>query len=174
MINLDTLGPYMDPITHEITLNAVWTPFADNSERIETLNFFVNLNCEIADNLSNGYVIHPQSDFTDSLAFVRVQNAESLGAGHGSVMLIAPPEESSTAYEVDGELRSLTTTPYRGMTLETFPSDETIFEAIRNGGYTTPVLPSTGGVGTVMFTVGGIAIMVLAAFLFLRRKNKEN
>lgn len=39
---------------------------------------------------------------------------------------------------------------------------------------TTPVLPSTGGVGTVMFTVGGIAIMVLAAFLFLRRKNKEN
>jgi len=36
------------------------------------------------------------------------------------------------------------------------------------------VLPSTGGVGTVMFTVGGIAIMVLAAFLFLRRKNKEN
>lgn len=39
---------------------------------------------------------------------------------------------------------------------------------------TTPVLPSTGGVGTVMFTVGGIAIMVLAASLFLRRKNKEN
>ena len=39
---------------------------------------------------------------------------------------------------------------------------------------TTPVLPSTGGVGTVMFTVGGIAIMVLVAFLFLRRKNKEN
>lgn len=39
---------------------------------------------------------------------------------------------------------------------------------------TTPVLPSTGGMGTALFTVGGIAIMVLAAFLFLRRKNKEN
>lgn len=39
---------------------------------------------------------------------------------------------------------------------------------------TTPILPSTGGMGAVMFTVGGIAIMVLAAFLFLRRKNKEN
>lgn len=39
---------------------------------------------------------------------------------------------------------------------------------------TTPILPSTGGMGTALFTVGGIAIMVLAAFLFLRRKNKEN
>lgn len=38
---------------------------------------------------------------------------------------------------------------------------------------TTPVLPSTGGVGTVAFTVAGIAIMVAAAFLVLRRKNKE-
>lgn len=39
---------------------------------------------------------------------------------------------------------------------------------------TTPILPSTGGMGTALFTVGGIALMVLAAFLFLRRKNKEN
>ena len=138
-VNLDDLGPYMDPITHEVTLTAVWTPFADNSERIETLNFFVNLNCEIADNLSNGYVIHPQSDFTDSLAYVRVRGAESLGSGHGSIMIIAPPEESSTAYEVDGELRKLAATPYQGLSLETFPSDETIFEAIRNGGYTIKI-----------------------------------
>lgn len=38
---------------------------------------------------------------------------------------------------------------------------------------TTPVLPSTGGAGTVMFTVGGVAVMVLAAVLFLRRKREE-
>ena len=38
---------------------------------------------------------------------------------------------------------------------------------------TTPVLPSTGGTGTVMFTVGGVAVMVLAAVLFLRRKREE-
>ena len=37
----------------------------------------------------------------------------------------------------------------------------------------TPVLPSTGGAGTVMFTVGGVAVMVLAAVLFLRRKREE-
>ena len=38
---------------------------------------------------------------------------------------------------------------------------------------TTPVLPTTGGAGTVMFTVGGVAVMVLAAVLFLRRKREE-
>lgn len=37
----------------------------------------------------------------------------------------------------------------------------------------TPVLPSTGGTGTVMFTVGGVAVMVLAAVLFLKRKREE-
>ncbi len=37
----------------------------------------------------------------------------------------------------------------------------------------TPVLPSTGGAGTVMFTVGGVAVMVLAAVLFLKRKREE-
>lgn len=139
VIDLDTLGSYMDPITHEITLNAVWTPFADGTSRIETVNFFVSLNCEIADNMSNGFASQPQSNFTSSLAYTRVRGAESLGSGHDDAMVIVPPEESSTAYEVDGELRSLTTTPYRGMTLETFPSDETIFEAIRNGGYTIKI-----------------------------------
>lgn len=139
VINLDTLGPYMDPITHEITLNAVWTPFADGTSRIETVNFFVSLNCEIADNMSNGFASQPQNNFTSSLAYTRVRGAESLGSGHDDAMVIAAPEENSTAYEVDGELRSLTTTPYRGMTLETFPSDETIFEAIRNGGYTIKI-----------------------------------
>ena len=54
-------------------------------------------------------------------------------------MVIAPPKESSTAYEVDGELRKLTTTPYQGLTLETFPSDEAIFENIRNGSYTITI-----------------------------------
>ncbi len=139
VIDLDTLGPYMDPITHEITLNAVWTPFADGTGRIETVNFFVSLNCEIADNMSNGFASQPQSNFTSSLAYTRVRGAESLGSGHDDAMVIAPPEENSTAYEVDGELRKLTTTPYQGLTLETFPSDEAIFENIRNGSYTITI-----------------------------------
>ena len=58
----------MDPITHEITLNAVWTPFADGTGRIETVNFFVSLNCEIADNMSNGNTPAIHIGFTSSLA----------------------------------------------------------------------------------------------------------
>ena len=37
----------------------------------------------------------------------------------------------------------------------------------------TPILPSTGGAGTAVFTVAGVAVMVLAAVLFLRRKKEE-
>ena len=37
----------------------------------------------------------------------------------------------------------------------------------------TGTLPSTGGIGTVVFTVGGIAIMALALFLLFGAKKKE-
>ena len=45
--------------------------------------------------------------------------------------------------------------------------------AVKLKNATLPVLPSTGGVGTAMFTVGGAAVMVLAAVLFLRRKKED-
>lgn len=34
-------------------------------------------------------------------------------------------------------------------------------------------LPSTGGIGTTIFTIGGCAIMIIAAFLFFRSRKKE-
>ena len=39
----------------------------------------------------------------------------------------------------------------------------------------SPLLPTTGGVGTVMFTVVGVALMGLALwfFLFRRRRDEE-
>lgn len=39
-----------------------------------------------------------------------------------------------------------------------------------------PELPSTGGIGTTIFTIGGCAIMIVAAVLYLvnRRKSEEN
>lgn len=37
-----------------------------------------------------------------------------------------------------------------------------------------PALPSTGGIGTAVFTVGGVAVMALAIVLLLRRKKQED
>ena len=37
-----------------------------------------------------------------------------------------------------------------------------------------PALPSTGGIGTAVFTVGGVAVMALAVMLLLRRKKQED
>lgn len=35
-------------------------------------------------------------------------------------------------------------------------------------------LPSTGGIGTTIFTIGGCAIMILAAGLFFASRRKES
>lgn len=98
--------------------------------------------------------------------------------------LVLASEVSGVTTQHTGNLRSTGTDPSALTPLNENDKDLILTSAIvtdtphiyrvilRNS--TTPVLPSTGGVGTVMFTVGGIAIMVLAAFLFLRRKNKEN
>ena len=39
----------------------------------------------------------------------------------------------------------------------------------------TPILPTTGGMGTALFTIGGVALMAVAAWLFFfRRKDKKD
>ena len=102
----------------------------------------------------------------------------------GGFKLVLASEVSGVTTQHTGNLRSNGTDPSALIPLNENDKDLILTSAIvtdtphiyrvilRNS--TTPVLPSTGGVGTVMFTVGGIAVMVLAAFLFLRRKNKEN
>ena len=37
----------------------------------------------------------------------------------------------------------------------------------------TPILPTTGGMGTALFTVGGVLLMAVAAWLFFFRKGKK-
>lgn len=51
--------------------------------------------------------------------------------------------------------------------------DATFTMRLRNS--TMPVLPSTGGMGTALFTIGGVALMVVAAvaFVVIRRRGEQ-
>lgn len=40
--------------------------------------------------------------------------------------------------------------------------------------FSTPNLPTTGGTGTVLLSVGGVVLMAAGAYLLFFRKKKEN
>ena len=117
-----------------LTLNAAWTA-KDANDRIMSVNFYVNLYCEIADNLSNGFSSAPEIDFTNSVYYTGVFGTDGVPVGTDlNHMLLAPPEAESNAYDTDTTLRTMTETPYNGVTLESLPSDEEVFRQIRNSG----------------------------------------
>ena len=47
-----------------------------------------------------------------------------------------------------------------------------ISAAIKN--FSTPNLPTTGGTGTVLLSIGGVVLMAAGAYLLFFRKKKEN
>lgn len=40
--------------------------------------------------------------------------------------------------------------------------------------FSTPDLPTTGGTGTVLLSIGGVVLMAAGAYLLFFRKKKEN
>ena len=123
----------------ELRLNAVWNA-TDIKGRVNTCNFFVNINCEIMDNMSNGFQSNPTYNFSKSVYATRVYGTDEIAGSSGTnLQIIAPPTASDTAYEVDGQLRKLINTPIQGITLESFPSDENVLAALRAGGITITV-----------------------------------
>ena len=113
----------------DVELYAVWKAY-DANNRLTTLNFYVNVNCEIADNLTNGFQSNPLYDYTPSVYATRLFGTDGI-TETGDVMLIAPPTSSDTAYEVDAALRAATTEPIAGALLEAIPSDEAVLAVIR-------------------------------------------
>lgn len=120
-----------------LSLEAVWTPF-DTNDRITTIHFFINKDCEIRDNMSSGVTSHPSNLYTASIYTSRLLNSDVIsGGGSDPVLLDAPDTNADTAYEVDRKLRNSATTPIDpGVTVESFPSDEAILAQLRADGET--------------------------------------
>lgn len=108
---------------------AVWKAY-DQNNRLTSLNFFVNIHCEIADNITNGFQSNPSYDYTPSVYSTRLFGTDAI-TETGDVMLIAPPTSADTAYEVDATLRAATTVPIEGTLIEAIPSEEAVLAAIR-------------------------------------------
>lgn len=80
---------------------------------------------------------------------------------------------ASYTVTIDGERTSTYSATYTGETISNIKS-EVESTAIKNTSLAE--LPSTGGIGTTIFTIGGCAIMIAAAALYFasKRKSEEN
>ena len=112
-----------------VEFHAVWNAY-DANGRLTTLNFYVNVNCEIMDNMSDGIQSNPSYDYTSSVYSTRLFGTDAI-TETGDVMLIAPPTSADTAYEVDATLRAATTVPVGGTLIESIPSEEAVLAFIR-------------------------------------------
>ncbi len=117
-----------------IQLEAVWDA-QDEKGNIASVNFYLNLNCEIKDFHSNGFTSGSIGEYTRSMFSAAVLGTEQLGSMQNNYLLLAPPKTDDTAYDVDTTLRAMTDTPYMGVSLLNFPSDSEIFDSLRESGY---------------------------------------
>lgn len=121
--------------TDNLTLKAVWTG-KDVNTRTASVNFYVNLTCEVMDTMDNGFDNQPASNFTSAVYACRIFGTDSVAPGTSrpddNCKVLAPPTTETTAYDVDSLLRESTKTPINGsITLDGFPTDESIFARLR-------------------------------------------
>ena len=135
-LDLDALRAYADA-NNQVTIHSVWQAM-DAKSHIETVNYYLNLDCEIMDNISNGFQHQHPDKFTGSVAHSRVFGSEKVSTdGHTNAQLIAPPTSADNAYKVDSRIRATDTDPIApGVQVEEFPSDEKILAGLRKAGTT--------------------------------------
>ena len=91
----------------------------------------------------------------------------------------------ATNYFADGTLKTYTITVDKDtddeLVIEQYVKDETSKQVTVDNAVPVTItntkmsaLPSTGGIGTAVFTIGGCAIMVVAAYFFLANRKKES
>ncbi len=124
-----------------IELEAVWS-VKDANGRVTSVNFFIHLFCEIKDFHSNGFTNNPVGDYTKSLFTTTLLGTDALSSSD-NLLVLAPPTTDATAYETDDILRTMTDTPYDGLTMEAFPSDREMFALLRENNYTIKIGNST-------------------------------
>lgn len=130
-----------------ISLTAVWKAVDENS-RPATVNFYVNLTCEILDNTGT---VKPQNkdNFTESVYATRIYGTDDMDkTSHwedgNSMFSITASETSENAYDIDSTLRQMANVPIytkdnQGkngkavpLTLESFPTDEEVLANLRD------------------------------------------
>ena len=117
------------------TLSAVWE-INDAVGRIDSANFYISLDCEISDNMSNGFQGVPLHNFTNAVHSCPVMGTDGLGGDPSlGLLLIAPPTNEDNAYGVDAQIRASKTNPINGVYLESVPSDESVLAALRTAEY---------------------------------------
>ena len=110
---------------------------------------------------------------------VKTPNGYYAPAGRFKVILTSKLDEKGThTGRLDGEKSKLTAVKsednnlvFTGSSVDTNTSHQ--FNAGINNN-STPNLPTTGGTGTVLLSIGGVVLMAAGAYLLFFRKKKEN
>ena len=131
--------------TGNVTFKSVWSGTDTNatSPHIRSVNFYLNLNCEILD-VDGSSSSAGADSYTESIYSTRISGTDTFGAG-GFTLLSS--ESSTSAYDVDKKIRNATSsgTPIKppsswtnytqdGVTFERFPTDEEVLQQVRNLG----------------------------------------
>ena len=99
---------------------------------------------------------------------------------HGSVAFTITPEKNAEG-KLTGAIKSVTAKDEKGTALDNagawtcgIDQTKTAYVAVTLKDTKIPFLPATGGMGTVIFTIVGDALMILAIVLFIRsRKGRK-
>lgn len=132
VLTAEDLNRYADG-TGTVTLQAVWSG-VDSQRRPNTVHFFLHKNGELKGSVEDGVKPESKNDYTPAIYSTRMMNAGAIPADYtssGGQPLVARPSASADAYQTNTTIRSMTTTPVQGATLEDLPGDETVFAYLR-------------------------------------------
>ena len=130
VLTAEDLNRYADG-TGTVTLQAVWSG-VDSHNRPNTVHFFLHKNGELKGSVEDGVKPESSNDYTPAIYSTRMMNAGKIPVTYtGGTPLVARLNADDDAYQTNTTIRSMTTTPVEGATLEDLPGDETVFAYLR-------------------------------------------